>query len=370
MIDKVKNEFKDLPIILQSRNEEAKNFARINNISFLDKNSKTMLIELSDIMRLNFGFGDFVFKLPNGTKLANASNLRELRDKMRVIEDDSLLYHCNHNHFSYWLIARTHFELANKIKPVNINHFDSVIELRTYLVNEINKQISLDTHGVISVFDRNETEKDVMFQVIGEGSLGGKARGLGFIDRVLKNYISSDLFKNITISIPKTVVVATEVFNQFMERNQLYKIALNHDNDEYLLDEFLKADVPPSVLGDLSEFLNKAKYPIAVRSSSLLEDAMYRPFAGVYATVMIPNSSLDKNVRFHNLTQAIKLVFASTFFKEAKNYIEATGNRIEEEKMAVILQEMVGKKFEDKYYYPNISGVARSYNYYPYEPAT
>jgi hypothetical protein len=368
-IKEVRKEMPFLPILLQTSQIEKMGVADELEVSFLDKNSRTLLMELRDFMKLNLGFGDFVFKLPDGSEVGRAKNLRDLREKLKYVPEESLIFHSQHNHFSYWLTARTEFELAYKLRPVHISQFKDVTGLREYLINAISRQIIDNRRGTISVYNRGAFDEDSLFQMIGEGSLGGKARGLAFIDRILKTYLEPKFFPEVHISIPKTIVLGTDIFTQFMENNNLYKIAVQNVPDNYLFREFLNADLPPTVLGDIREILKKVRYPIAVRSSSLLEDAMYQPFAGIYATVMIPNSNINLEVRFKNLVQAIKYVYASTFSRSAKNYIEATGNRIEEEKMAVIIQEMVGKRF-DTYFYPYISGVARSFNYYPFGKAT
>lgn len=368
LINEIKKDMPLLPILLQSSQSDKKIMAKEHDVSFLDKNSRTLLMKLRDFMHFNFGFGNFIFRMPDGKEINTAKNLREFRDKLKYIPNESLLFHSRNNHFSHWLIARTHFQLAYKIKPVHINQFDTVDELREYLLKIIKDQLDEDQRGTISVFSRSNYEAESLFQLIGEGSLGGKARGLAFIDKLLKTYIDKDLFPDVRISVPRTIVIGTDVFDRFMEENNLYEIAVRNVTDDYLLRSFLNADLPATVIGDIREILKKARFPIAVRSSSLLEDAMYQPFAGIYETVMTPNSSGNPEVRFHNLVQAIKMVYASTFKRNAKNYIEATGNRIEEEKMAVILQEVAGKKF-NQYFYPHFSGVARSYNYYPFGKA-
>lgn len=368
LIKKVKKKIPLLPLLLQSSEKNGKNLGDQNGVSFLDKNSRTLLLELREFMQNNFGFGDFVFRLPDGTELLRARNLRDLRDKLKFLPSESLLYHSQNNHFSLWLIARTEFEIAYKIRPIKISQFSDATELRKYLINVISDHLKSIHRGSIAVFTRGDYDAERVFQMIGEGSLGGKARGLAFVDSILNEYIPDDFFKDVRISVPRTIVLGTDVFSQFMEMNDLYPTVVEDISDEQMLRYFLRADLPATVIGDIREILKKAKFPIAVRSSSLLEDAMYQPFAGVYATVMIPNSSKDFEVRFHNLIQAIKFVYASTYSKNAKNYIEATGNRLEEEKMGLIIQEVAGRKYGD-YFYPSFSGVARSYNYYPFGKA-
>lgn len=368
LVKEIKSQTPFLPVLLQSSDTDMQGIADRQNIAFLDKNSRTLLLQLRDFMNSYFGFGDFIFRTPDGKEIARAQNIRDLRNNLKHVPIEVVTYHSENNHFSHWLIVRTQFELAYKIQPIRLDDFDSAEELRQKLVNILTEHLITEQRGIISVFSRANTEEERLFQIIGEGSLGGKARGLGFIDSILKNYINPDYFPNVRISIPRTIVLGTDVFHHFMDMNNLYDIALENIPDAQILREFLKAELPPTVLGDLRELINKTTFPIAVRSSSLLEDAVYQPFAGIYATVMIPNSSNNLQVRFHNLVQAIKFVYASTYSRNAKNYIEATGNRIEEERMGVILQQMVGLKHEH-YFYPTISGVAKSFNYYPFGKA-
>jgi pyruvate phosphate dikinase-like enzyme/uncharacterized protein DUF5752 len=368
LIKAVRSVDPELPILMQSATGTKLEVDDVN-VGFAHKNSRTLFQELRDFIKSKFGFGDFVFIMPDGREVARAGNLRELRDGLRYIPEDCLAYHASRNHFSNWLMARTRFALATKMKPVKIDDFKSMEELRQYLIKDITYVLAKERHGIIADFSRDAYDADIGFLKIDTGSLGGKARGLAFVDHVLKRYIDSSFFPDVRISIPKTIVLGTDVFRQFMEMNDLLPYAIQNVSDEAIVRAFIHADFPPTVLGDLREILDQARYPLAIRSSSLLEDALYQPFAGIYATVMIPNSNFNSDVRFQNLMQAIKFVYASTYFHGAKNYIEATGHRIEEEQMAVIIQEMVGTKY-DRYFYPHISGVARSYNYYPFGKAT
>ncbi len=359
----------ELPILVQSSNTELRLEIEREGMSFVDKNSRMLLQSLSDFMKDNFGFGDFIFRMPDGSEVTRARNLRELRERLHLVPDACLEFHASRDHFSNWLKARTRFELSNRLKPVKVTQFPSIDELRAYLIMAINEQLVQDQKGVISDFARGEYDAEDTFLRIGSGSLGGKGRGLAFTDNLLRKYLEPDYFPNMRISIPRTIVLGTDVFAEFVEQNDLLSVAVQNVSDQEILRAFLHADLPPTILGDLRAILDKARFPLAIRSSSLLEDAMYQPFAGIYATIMIPNSSPDISVRFHNLLQAIKYVFASTYFRQAKNYIEATSNRIEEEKMAVIIQEMVGTR-HGRYFYPRVSGVARSFNYYPFGKAT
>jgi len=367
-IEAIRNVQPELPIFLQTATFDTGSFRKIDRVQFADKNSRKLFQELSDFIKSNFGFGDFEFCNPDGEVLSKAKTLRELRDKLRHIPDQSLEFHASRDHFSNWLMARTRFSLANKLKPIKISEFADIDALRVYLLNEITQHLIQDQKGVIADFSRNEYDTDARFLRIGGGSLGGKGRGLAFIDSVVEKYLRQDLFRNVRISIPRTIVLGTDVFSQFMQINNLLSRAVENSPDEQILRMFIQSDLPPTILGDLRAILQKARFPLAIRSSSLLEDTLYQPFAGIYATLMIPNSNVDFSVRFHNLTQAIKYVYASTYFQSAKRYIEATANHVEEEKMAVIIQEMVGVQHEH-FFYPHFSGVARSFNYYPFGKA-
>ena len=358
----------ELPILVQSSSTDLRLEVEHEGYAFVDKTSRVLLQELSEFMMQNFGFGDFIFRTPDGAEIARARTIRELREKLRYIPGESLEFHALRDHFSNWLCARTRFELADKIKPVKVGQFKSIEELRAYLIYAITDHLVQDQKGVIQDFNRNEYDSDSRFLRIGSGSLGGKGRGLAFTDNLLRKYLDRDFFPGLRISIPRTIVLGADVFTQFKDQNDLFGLVLQDVSDGDILRAFLHADLPPTVLGDLRAILEKAKFPLAVRSSSLLEDAMYQPFAGIYATVMIPNSSGDPSVRFHNLTQAVKFVYASTYFHSARNYIEATSNRIEEERMALVIQEIAGDRF-GRYFYPHISGVARSFNYYPFSKA-
>jgi CheY-like chemotaxis protein len=359
----------ELPILIQSSDPAWRQEVEREGIAFVDKQSRVLLQSLSEFMTRQFGFGDFIFRLPDGSDVATARNLRELREHLRRVPDASIQYHAERDHFSNWLKARTRFELSNLLKPVTVDQFASIDELRSWLIDAINTQLMRDQKGMISDFSRQEYDAEDTFLRIGSGSLGGKGRGLAFTDSLLRKYLDTDHFPGMRISIPRTIVLGTDVFSEFTEQNDLLSLAVNDLSDEDILRAFLHADLPATVLGDLRAILDKARFPLAVRSSSLLEDAMYQPFAGIYATVMIPNSNPDIAVRFHNLLQAIKFVYASTYFRKARNYIEATSNRIEEERMAVVIQEMVGTR-RGRYFYPEISGVARSFNYYPFGKAS
>ncbi|MBI5648488.1 MAG: histidine kinase [Ignavibacteriae bacterium] len=367
-IERVRAEMKDLPILVQSAQVELQESVEAQNCTFVDKYSRTLLQEVREFMKQNFGFGEFIFRLPDGTEVERARNIRELRRKLREVPDSCLLYHASNNHFSNWLMARTRFQLAEMLKPIKITQFADPEELRAYMIDQIDQLVIHDNRGIISDFSRDEYDPHAKFQRIGGGSLGGKARGLAFIDTIFKTYLKPEYFPRVRIAIPKTYVICTDVFTEFMEMNGLLPIAVQNISDEEIVDHFLHAKFPREIEEDLRLIISANHYPLAVRSSSLLEDTLYQPFAGIYSTLMLPNSNRNPEVRYQRLVQAIKFVFASTYFRGAKNYIEATGHRMEEEKMAVVIQQITGKRY-DHFFYPHFSGVARSYNYYPFGDA-
>ncbi|MBU4486790.1 MAG: phosphoenolpyruvate synthase, partial [Candidatus Delongbacteria bacterium] len=296
--------------------------------------------------------------------IASASNLRELQKAMEKIQGRSLEYHARRNDFSKWLRARTLFPIAKIFKPKRIEDFKTVDEIREYLVNVIKNYRKNSNIGIIAKFNKDNFDEISGLTRIGQGSIGGKARGLAFMDYILKEKRKNYSYYNVVISIPQTIVLATDIFTEFMEANSLYKLAYSNADDQKILDHFLKAELPEHVIPQLNKLLMGNKYPLAVRSSSLLEDSYYQPFAGIYATYMIPNNSRDLSIRLKELTDAVKCVYASTFFQGAKKYLKATKNVIEEEKMAVIIQKISGRRHGSKYY-PTFSGVARSINDYP-----
>ena len=367
-IRRVREKSPELPVLVQSSREDLKDEILALNAAFSNKRSRTLLQEVRDFMLNNFGFGDFVFRMPDGTEVDSARTIRQLRKKLRGIPDASLRYHASRDHFSNWLLARTRFRLAQEIKPVKITEFESIDDLREYIIRKIDELVILDERGMIAEYSTEDADSPATFLRIGRGSLGGKARGLAFIDNILKNYLHPSYFANVRIKIPRSIILCTEVFVQFMEINDLLPVVVQNIPDEEIVQAFMSGRFPENVEEDLRAIVRRNRHPLAVRSSSLLEDTLYQPFAGIYATVMLPNSNDDAEVRFRELLQAVKYVYASTYLKSAKNYIEATGHRIEEEQMGVIIQEIAGTQFE-RYYYPHYSGVARSFNYYPFGDA-
>lgn len=364
----VKAQQDDIPILLQSSDLKFKDRATSIGAAFLHKNSPRLLHDLRDFMLDNFGFGDFIFQTPDGKRVGRASNLDELEEALEKIPEESLAYHAQRNHFSKWLKARTEFWLAHKLRPRKVSDFPSVNDLRLHLINSIREYKKLQRRGVTIDFSKDSFDPKNTFARIGGGSLGGKARGLGFINTLITNYEISKKFDGVEISVPSAVVIGTEVFDQFLQMNNLESFAYQETDDLLITQKFIDAEkFPEDVLVRLYDFLELVNTPLAVRSSSLLEDSQFQPFAGVYETYMIPNSNPDIKVRLEELLQSIKSVYASTFHQRAKDYLKATSYRLEEEKMAVIVQKLVGSSHENRFY-PDFAGVAKSYNFYPSHP--
>ena len=351
-------------LIMESSEVENRETAEAEGFRFVDKNSKKMNIDLRRLMEEHMGFGDFIFRDPTTRKeIARIHNLKELQDNIFKIPNDSMLYHISRNHMSRWLTARAIFPVSAFLKQVTWHVLQDVDAHRKIIYDAIVQYRHMKNIGVVAVFDRGRFDRFSHFARIGEGSLGGKGRGLAFLDNVVKRHPEFRQFPGVTVQIPKTVVLCTDLFDQFMEQNDLYHIALSDASDEEILQHFLKAQLPDSLIADFFTFFDATHSPIAVRSSSLLEDAHYQPFAGIYSTYMIPYVE-DKYAMLQMLACAIKGVYASVYYKDSKAYMTATSNVIDQEKMAVILQEVVGKQY-DKRFYPNFSGVLRSLNYYP-----
>ena len=355
----------EIPILLQSAQLDLKSEAEKYNASFIYKHSETLLKELRDYIKENYGFGDFIFKDPDGMILEKARNLKELQEKLAIVPNYSVEYHIKQNHFSKWMRARALFPLAEIFRPVQLQDFDgSLLETKKHLIEIIKLYRKQTGKGSIASFDNNRFDDYISFARIGDGSLGGKGRGLAFIDNIIKKHDLLFKYKNIIISIPKTIVLSTSVFEDFMDHNNLHGTAHSIKNDKLMLNTFLQAELPDYMQDYIKTILTVVTKPLAIRSSSLLEDSLYQPFAGVYATYMLANNNEDLKIRCLQLEQAIKSVFASTYSKKSKAYISATKNVIDEEKMGVIIQEVTGQ-LHDEYYYPDFAGVARSYNYYP-----
>ncbi|HKI78023.1 MAG TPA: PEP/pyruvate-binding domain-containing protein [Ignavibacteriaceae bacterium] len=364
----IKNEHPDIPILLASNNPEHSKTIRQIGASFVLKDSSLLFNELRQFMIQNFSFGDFIFRTPVGVEVGRANDLKSLEEQFKVVPEESLKFHGERNHFSNWLKARTEFWLAHQLRPRKVSDYSSVEELRQDLIKSLHNYRNLRQRGIIADFIKESFDPNSSFARIGGGSLGGKARGLGFVNTLINNYNVRDQFKGVQISVPSAVVLGTNVFDQFIDENNLRKFALSCDDDEEITKRFLEAErFPEDILGELAAFLDIIHSPLAVRSSSLLEDSQYHPFAGVYETYMIPNNHPNPLIKLNDLVNTIKRVYASTFYKGAKNYIKVTSYRLEEEKMAVIIQKMIGAKHDHKFY-PEFSGVAKSFNFYPMSP--
>ena len=365
---RVRKQYPDIPILLQSYIKENKTKAKDIGASFLLKNSPNLLQELRKFMVNYFSFGDLIFRTPDGKQVGVAYDLKSLETQLKLVPDESILYHAERNHFSNWLKARTEFWLAHKLRPRKVTDFPSVDGLRENLISSVKEYQKRRQKGIITDFIKDTFDPTSSFARIGGGSLGGKARGLGFINTLINNYNISAKYDNILIYVPPAVVIGTDVFDQFLEDNDLRNFAVACDDDKEITRRFLAAEkFAEEIIKQLVEFLDIIRGPLAVRSSSLLEDSQYQPFAGVYETYMLPNNNQNPIIRLNELITTIKRVFASTFYQNAKDYIFATAYRLEEEKMAVIIQQMVGAKHGNKFY-PHFSGVAKSHNFYPMPP--
>lgn len=359
----------DIPIVLQSDNPEFESMARSVGAGFLLKKSPVMLQQLRDFMVTYFSFGDFVFRMPDGREVGRADSLRSLENQIKVVPEASIRFHAERNHFSNWLKARTEFWLAHQLRPRKPSDFSSAEGLRNDLVWYLREFRHDRQAGSISDFDRATFDPSSGFARIGGGSLGGKARGLGFVKTLLKNFKLHNHFEGIQISVPPAVVLGTAVFDQFLDLNNLRGFALECTDDDEIRRRFLAGKLPDEVVRDLAGVVELFRHPLAVRSSSLLEDSRYQPFAGIYSTYMLPNNNRERRIRVNELATAIKRVYASTFTSRTKAYIAATPYRLEEEKMAVIIQKLVGARHFERFY-PTFAGVARSYNFYPHPPLT
>ena len=357
-----------LAILLQSSELKNEKFAKELNVGFIYKFTRNLPRRIRTYLKESLAFGDFIFKNPKTLEeVDRASNLRELQYKILNLPDDVIEYHSRKNSFSRWLTARSLFQIAQLFRPVSIDEFDSYDDLRNYMFTVISSYRQTKGRGVIAKFDKDKFDGYLMFSRIGDGSIGGKARGLAFIDSLIKKDILTHHYKDVLVTIPRTVVVSTDVFDEFMEEQDLYDTAFSTDlTDEEILKRFVEAKLPDRIIDDLKALIEVIRKPLAVRSSSVLEDSHYQPFAGIYSTYMIPSVE-DKKKMLKLLSNAIKSVYASVYYASSKSYMEATKNSLEEEKMGIVIQEICGKYYGDRYY-PTISGVARSINFYPIAP--
>ena len=352
-----------IPFVLESSEASNKVYAKELGASFIDKNSKSYPQDLRKKIMQRFGFGDFVILNPQTKEeIMRIKDLKDLQKKVFQIPDDSLVYHLSRNHFSRFFYSRAMFPPAEVLKRVDVSDYKDMDEARKLIFDLIVQYRRMKNSGVVAVYQKERFDEYSNFARIGDGSLGGKGRGLAFIGAMVKRYpkLEHDHF---AVTIPKTVVICTDIFDEFMETNELYPVALSDVDDETILKYFLRASLPARLIEDLMAFFDVVKSPIAVRSSSLLEDSHYQPFAGIYSTYMVPKLE-DKYDMLRTLSDAIKAVYASVFYRDSKAYMTATSNLIDQEKMAIVLQEVVGNRYNDRFY-PTISGVARSLNFYP-----
>ena len=352
-----------IPFVLESSEASNHVYAKELNASFIDKHSKSYPQDLKKKIMQRFGFGDFVILNPHTKEeIMRIKDLKDLQKKVFQIPDDSLVYHLSRNHFSRFFYSRAMFPPAEVLKHVDVSDYKDMDEARKLIFDLIVQYRRMKNTGVVAVYQKDRFDEYSNFARIGDGSLGGKGRGLAFIGAMVKRYpkLESD---NFAVNIPKTVVICTDIFDEFMETNELYPVALGDADDETILRYFLRASLPSRLIEDLMAFFDVVKSPIAVRSSSLLEDSHYQPFAGIYSTYMVPKIE-EKYDMLRTVSDAIKAVYASVFYKDSKAYMTATSNLIDQEKMAIVLQEVVGSRYND-HFYPTMSGVARSLNFYP-----
>ena len=353
-----------IPIMLQSQHNKNANLAKEVQAHFLYKDSPTLLRELRDFLVSNFGFGDLIFRTPKGKEIIRVSDLNELINAIQTVPESSLRYHAKSNHFSNWLAAHGYLGLASKVRPINYADFKDSVAHRNYLIELINNTIQNRKARQVVEIQRDKFDHSKRFIQISGGSLGGKARGLAFAQKMIRSSSIRKSYPEVKINIPHVAVIGTDSFDEFMRENNLWNDALSNKSNKQINNRFLKSTFNKSLIASLKLFIKSVKYPLAVRSSSLLEDSQYQPLSGMYATYMLPNNQSKANERLDALITAIKLVYASTFYQDPKSLISRSVHRIEEEKMAVILMEMVGQNYNDRYY-PTFSGTAQSFNFYP-----
>ena len=355
----------DMPIMLQSTNPYHNEDAKAINASFIHKKSSSLLQELEDFIVNNFGFGDFIFRNNRGKEISRASDLKSLKKSLNKIPDKTLEFHASKNHFSNWLAVRGEFSASSILRPLKVHTFSNLKDLRNLIIEQIDIVLQANNEGRIVQYSSSAKDAGLNFVRLSTGSLGGKARGLAFAINLLSESKINQKYDNIRLRVPKVAVIGTDDFDLFMEDNKLWKTAFSKDKtDTSIIKAFLRGNLSKELTRTLSKYLTEVKYPVAIRSSSLLEDSQYQPLAGMYSTYMLPNSDTSKTIRLEQLKKAIKLVYASTYLKEPKSLIENSVHHHEEEKMAVIIMELVGKEHASLFY-PSASGSAQSFNYYP-----
>ena len=369
LLSRIRKEIPDLPMLLLS--SEPGNRERATRIPalFLDKNAPHLLSELHDFFMGPLGFGDFIFRMPDGTEVARAADLQSVQARLPDIPDESLWFHARQNHFSNWIMGRSEIALASKFKEVRASDFTDTESLRNYIIAGINEMRKWQQKGVVAKFNKKYFDAEIMdFVKIGHGSLGGKARGLAFMAALLQQNMGIfEKYPDVTIRIPQTLVISTDAFEAFIQLNNLKELAGKSISDETIKKHFLNGHLPDWLVDDLKAYLAQVHYPLSIRSSSLLEDAQFQPYAGLYETYMIPNNHASFNIRLKHLMTAVKRVYASTYYEGPRAFSRATCNNPQEEAMAVIIQELAGGTHGD-FFYPAISGVAQSHNFYPIGP--
>ena len=361
----VRNIDQSIPILIQSSQEKNRIHAKEMGTDFLHKESPTFLKKLRDFMNYNFGFGDFLFRLPDNTQIQKAKTINEFIEGIESIPNNSIVHHAKNHHFSNWLAARAEFNLASMIRSISVDNFDSGESIRKYILKHLKNDKKENKSTIINYSSSRFNGSESDFFRLSSGSLGGKARGLGFAKSMINYSNIKNKFSNFKIRVPKSAVIGTNEFDRFMKDNELWDIALSNISDIKLLDYFLKSRISIDLTLKLESFINENNFPIAVRSSSLLEDSQYQPLAGTYETIMLSNNSKSNKERLNKLIEAIKIIYASTFNGEARTLLKNTAHRIEEEKMAILIQEVVGVKYKSNRFYPTFSGVLQSINYYP-----
>ena len=363
-VRKVRRHFPDIPVLIQSHELAFEPRAANLSACCLDKNSPELIKQIRSFMRDNFGFGPFIFRSSQGAYLDKAASLEEMAETLRRIPDDSLAYHSSHNHLSNWLMARSEFALALEIRPLNVDQFKSIHAFREHLVSVLSKFVARRQRGLITEFSGSVNFLLRDFSRVGHGSLGGKARGLAYVNNLLATHTIHDKFPDVHIFTPRTSVICTDYFDRFIEHHSILEKASSLKKDVDISTLFLSHPLDLELTETLTSIVTQAKYPLAIRSSSLHEDSQFQPLAGLYKTIILPNNHPSLQMRLRQLTRAIRLVYASVFFKNARRYLKSNSMRIEEEKMAILIQRLIGEPRGTRFY-PDFSGVAQSYNYYP-----
>lgn len=368
LASKIKSITADMPVLLQSSNPAYSQSAQSIGAAFINKNSSDLSRQIRSFIQRYFGFGDFIFSDESNNEIARAGDLQSMLKVLKTVPASSLVYHASRNHFSKWLLARTEFQIAYNLRPKNISEFKNAEEIRKYLIETIHQFIYKTQLGSILKFDKRLYDSDTPFAKIGGGSIGGKARGLAFSDYLISKGVIPEKIGDVEIATPNSIVVSTDVFDFFMENNSISAIIGEDFSDEKIADIFSKIRLPDYALKDLACALEKMDFPLAVRSSSMLEDSKNYPFAGIYKTYMLKNNSPSFSARLSALETAIKYVYASVFSKEARSFRKMAANVPDEEKMAVVIQKVVGRQYLPGMYFPLVSGVLQSYNFYPVAP--